>query len=192
MEVQMSMIVMWFKKAWLIALVAGLGIGSLPSVNALALEPPGLTTPTPPQSPDDRLESIWAREQDIYTKLGSFLNNSDTFITKAQMLINRAKANGKDTTALQAALDAFAYAVKKAEPIYQSAGMIVMSHQGFDANGKVVDQVQALATIKGMRNKFLEIRQLLQDPRQALQDAIKAFRDANKPSATPAPTQNGS
>lgn len=188
----MSMILMWFRKAWLIAVAAALGFGSLPIANALALDPSDLTTPTlSAQSPADHLASIWAREQDAYAKLGSFLNVSDLFITKIQGLINKTKANGRDTTAFQSALDSFANAVKQAEPIYQSAGVLVTSHQGFDENGKVVDQVQALATVIDMRNDFLEIRRLLLGPRQALRDAIKAFREANKHPVTPAPPQSG-
>jgi hypothetical protein len=191
MEVQMSMIVMWFKKAFLMVWVAALGFGTLPMINASALGPSDSTTPTPPtQSPTDRLESVWIKEQAIYTKLGSFLNNSDPFLTRAQGFINKAKANGKDTSALQAALDAFANALKQAEPIYQSAGEIISSHKGFDENGKVINQVQALATVKDLRNNFIEIHQLLLGPRQALKDAFKAFREANKSSTTPTPTQS--
>ncbi len=187
----MSMIVMWFKKACLIVWIAALGFGTLPMINAFALGPSNTTTPTPPtQSPADRLEIVWVKEQAIYTKLGSFLNNSNPFLTRVQGLINKAKANGKDTSTLQAALDAFASAVKQAEPIYQNAGVIVSSHEGFDENGKVINQVQALATVNDLRNNFIEIRQLLLGPRQALRDALKAFREANKPSATPAPTQS--
>jgi hypothetical protein len=187
----MSMIVKWFKKFWLIALVSALGLGSLPLVNAFALQPSALTTPTPPpQLATDRLETVWAREQAIDTKLGSFLNNSDTFISRIQALIDKAKTKGKDTTALQSALDAFTNAVKQAQPIYQDAGVIVSSHQGFDENGKVIDQPEALATVKSLRDKFTEIHQLLLDPRTTLQNVIKAFRAANKPTATPAPTQS--
>ena len=188
----MSMIVIWFKKTFLIAMAATLGFGTLPTANVFALEASALITPTPSaQPPADRLERIWAREQTIYTKLGTFLNNSDQLITKAQGLINKAKANGKNTSALQAALDAFTGAVKQAKPIYQSADEIVSSHQGYDENGKLIDEVQGLATIKDLGSKFKEIRQLLLDPRKALRDAFKAFRKVNRPSATPTPTQNG-
>jgi hypothetical protein len=191
MEVKMSMIVIWFKKTWLVALVAAFCIGAIPLANAFALEPFDTITPTPPTpQPSDRLENAWAKEKDIYNKLGLFFNNSDPIITKVQGLINKANANGKDTTALQSALDAFSKAVKQAEPIYQSSGIIVSAHQGFDENGKVTDRVQALATVKEMRDKFMEIRKLLLDPKNALREALKAFRQGNKPSITPSPTQS--
>jgi len=158
--------------------------------NVFAIEPPDSITPTPPTTqPSDRLESAWAKEKEIYNKLGLLFNNSDPIITKIQGLINKAKAKGKDTAVLQSALDAFSEAVKQAEPIYQSIEGIVNSHQGFDENGKVTDQIQALATVNDMRGKFLEIRQLLLDPRKALREAIKTFREGNKPSITPSPTQ---
>ncbi len=187
----MSMIVMWFKKTWLVAFVTVFCFGAIPMANAFAFEPFDTITPTPPTpQPSDRLESAWAKEKVIYNKVGLFFNNSDPIVTKVQSLINKAKANGKDTAAIQSALDAFSKAVQQAEPIYQSSGGIVSAHPGFDENGKVSDQVQALATVKDMREKFMEIRQLLLDPKNALRDALKAFRQGNKPSITPAPTQS--
>jgi hypothetical protein len=190
-EVKMSMIVMWLKKTWMVALVSAFCFGAIPVASVFALEPFGSITPTPPtMQPSDRLERAWAKEKEIFNKLGLFFNNSDPIITKVQGLINKAKAKGKDTAALQSALDAFSEAVKQAEPIYQSIEGIVNSHQGFDENGNVTDQTQALAIVKDMREKFMEIRQLLLDHRKALRDAIKTFREGNKPSITPSPTQN--
>lgn len=187
----MSMIGLWLKKTGIIALVAVLCVGVIPMTNSFALGSFETVTPTPPTSqPTDRLESAWVKEKDIYNKLGSFFNNSDPFIAKVQSLIDKVKGNGKDISALQAALDAFSEAVKQAEPIYQSSGIIVSAHQGFDENGKVTDPIQALASVKDMRVKFIEIRQLLLDPKNALRDAIKTYREGNKPSVTPSPTQN--
>ena len=178
----MSMIVMWLKKTWLIAIVTALGFGSLPIANVFALGVLDPITPTPQAPlPTNRLERIWAREQKIYTRLGKFLNNYDSLKTKAQGLINKAKANGKDTSTLQAALDAFTDAVNQTEPIYQSAGGITSSHQGFDENGKVIDHDQALAMVKDLRSKFKGIHQLLVDPRKALRAAFKAYREAINP-----------
>jgi hypothetical protein len=188
----MSTIVVWLKKTWLAACILALGFASLPMVGAHALtvsDP--RTTPTPTQKGTNRLEQVWVREQAIYGKLSTFFTDIDQRITRWQQLINKAKANGKDITTLQTALDNFSGAVKQAEPIYQSTIGTVSSHPGFDENGNVTDQAQALTTVKDLGEKFREIRQLILGSANALRDAMKAFRSANLPAATPAPNQSG-
>ena len=192
----MSTIVVWFKKIWLVVAITALGFAFMPLASAYALTPPNpmatpVTTPVPTQKGTDRLVQVWAKEQDIYGKLGMFLNNVEERITKGQDLINKAKAKGKDTSALQTAFDNFSAAVKQAQPIYQSTQGIVSSHSGFDANGQVTDPAQALTTVKDLGGKFKDIHQLLHDPRVALQDAIKAFRQKNAPTSSPTPNQSG-
>jgi len=192
----MSTIVVWFKKTWLVVTITALGFAFMPLASAYAITPPDpmatpITTPIPTQRGTDRLVRVWAAEQTIYNKLGTFLNNVDQRITQGQDLINKAKAKGKDTSALQTALDTFSAAVKQAQPIYQSTQGIVSSHLGFDANGQVTDQAQALTTVQDLGEKFKEIHQLLHDPRTALYEAIRAFRQAHAPTAAPTPNQSG-
>lgn len=188
----MSTIVLWFKKTWLVIVITALCFASAPLAIVYAVEPSDpISPPVPTKKMPVRLEGVWAREQVIYSKLGVFLNNIDQRMTKGVELINKAKANGKDTLALQTALDTFSAAVKQAEPIYQSTNGIVSAHQGFDENGKVTDQIQAISTVKDLGEKFKEIRQLLLEPRKALREALKVFRQANTPTVTPAPTQSG-
>jgi hypothetical protein len=102
-------------------------------------------------------------------------------------LIDRAKANGKDVSAVQSALNAFEAALKTAQPIYESTKGIVNSHQGFDDSGKVIDPAKAQETVLAMRGKFQEIRTALNGTGRALRDAIRAFRAAN-PRPQPTPT----
>jgi hypothetical protein len=188
----MSTIVVWLKKAWLAIGILALGIASIPMANVSALnvlDP--ITTPTPTRKGTDQLEQAWVREQAVYGRLSTFFTDIDQRITKWQRLIDRAKANGKDITTLQTALDNFSGAVKQAEPIYQGTIGTVSSHPGFDENGKVTDQAQALTTVKDLGEKFREIRQLILGPANVLRDAMKAFRSANPPATTPVPNQNG-
>src|SRR5262245_22319188 len=121
------MIIKFFKKSILFALIVALGVASLPvfSVRAAAA---GLDDPAPAVQPQreiskERLEKIWAHQLRMYEHLGK----TDEFIEKIQKLIDRASANGKDVSALQAALDAFADAWKDAKPIYESMKGIVNS-----------------------------------------------------------------
>jgi hypothetical protein len=170
------MIKTFFTKTILSALIAALGLASLPafSVSAAGLNDP---TPQPPQGPitNERLERIWARQLTAYHRLGKI----DQFIEKVQKQIDRASANGKDVSAVQAALDAFAAAWKDARPTYESMNGIVNSHQGFDDTGKVTDPEKAKETVRAMHDKFKEIRTTLDGTAKDLRDAIRAFRKAN-------------
>jgi hypothetical protein len=176
------MIKTFFMKTILFALVAALGLASLPVFSVSAA---GLDDPTQqPQITNERLERIWARQLTAYNRLGK----TDQFIERVQKLIDRASANGKDVSAVQAALDAFAGAWKDAKSIYESMNGIVNSHQGFDDNGKVTDLEKAKETVRDMREKFNEIRDTLDGTGKALREAIRAFREANpRPEKTPTP-----
>src|SRR5215213_7404298 len=132
----------FFKNTLLIAVIAALAAASLPFVSASAA---GANDPaTPPKVTNERLENIWVRQLRAYGRMG----HTDEFIAKTQKLIDRAKENGKDVSAVQAALDAFAAKAKEAQPIYESIKGIISSHQGFDENGKVTDPKKARETVK--------------------------------------------
>ena len=175
---------MLFRKTILFALVAALGLASLPFVSASAAGAYDPPVPGEKQLSNERLERIWARQLQRYERFG----RTDELVAKAQKLIDRAKAKGKDVSAVQAALDAFEAALKKAQPIYESTKGIVNSHQGFDSNGKVTDPVKARETIMAMRGKFKEIKEALSGTGKALRLAIREFRQANP---RPQPTSTG-
>jgi len=176
-----------FRKTIFVALVIVLSLAATPFVSVFAA---GKNDPTPPpaerrQISNERLERVWARQLRLYKRMGHI----DELITKAQKLIDRVKANGKDVSALQAALDAFEAAVKAAQPSYESAKGIINSHQGFDSNGKVTDPAQARETVKALRAKFKEIHDAMDGTGKLLREAIRAFRQANpRPQPTPTPT----
>ncbi len=168
----------------LVAALAALGMASLPvvSVSAMGAEDPS----TPPQGEltNEQLEKIWARQLRTYERIGK----AEDFVERAQRLIDWASQNGKDVSAVQAALDAFQEAVDTAEPIYEGMQSIVDSHAGFDANGKVTDPEQAKVTVRAMGEKLKEIRDVMGGTGMELRDAIQAFRDANpRPEKTPTP-----
>jgi len=163
--------------------IAALGVLLLPQQSARALATSGImAAPTPVRVPGARLERAWERQQRIHDRLAFMFDHVQRRIERAQELIDRAKTNGKDVTALQSALDAFADAVKKARPVYESTKGIIASHQGFDAGGKVTDLQQAKQTVADMGEKLKEIRDILEDQARALREAIRTFRNANRPS----------
>jgi phage-related tail protein len=179
---------LFFKKTILVALVAALGLAAMPFTSASAAGRTDPTTPPQGEISDERLERAWARQLRTYERIGRGFERNDVFIDRAQNLIDKAAANGKDVSALQAALDAFQAAVKVAHPVYESANGIVKSHHGFDVNGKVTDPAKAKETVTEMSDKLQEIKSAMDGTGQALREAIKAFREANprpQPSATP-------
>ena len=188
----MKTIELWFKRIWLVVAIITFGFAYGPMAGAYALTPTATGIPTAPApKAKERLRQVWSREQVVYAKLDTFLNNVDQGISNVQELINRAKTRGKDTSDLQNALDSFSEAVNQAEPIYQSTAGIVTSHPGFDENGNVTDPLQAFATVKELGEKFKQIRQLLLGPGKALREALKTFHDENMATAVPKPTQIG-
>ena len=184
-----------FKKTLLIALVAALAVASLPLVNASAAgntltnayDPPPLQPKG--QVSNERLERVWARQLRVYESLGNGYDRSDAFVERVQGLIDKAGANGKDVSAVQAALDAFEAAMKDAHLVYESAKGIVNSHQGFGDDGKVTDIEKAKETVKAMGEKLEEIKDAMGGTGKALREAIRAFREANpRPENLPAPS----
>jgi hypothetical protein len=172
------------RKSLLLALAVALGVLALPFFSASAAGANDPTAPPQRELTNERLEKIWARQLRAYERLGRV----EEFVEKARGLIDRASANGKDVSAVRAALDAFGEAVKDAKPIYESANGIVNSHQGFDADGKVIDPEKAKETVQQLGQKLKEIREAMGGTGQALREAIQEFREANpRPKRTSSP-----
>lgn len=177
-----------FKKTIFIAIVAALALAAMPLASVFAMGQNDPTTPPAEKVSNERLEQVWSRQLKAYDHLGQGFDRADDFIAKAQDLIDRASQNGKDVTALQAALDAFEAAIEDALPVYESAAEIVESHAGFDDKGHVTDAELAKETVRSMAEKLKEIKAAMNGTGQALREAIKAFLNANprpNPTATP-------
>lgn len=169
-----------FKKTILLALAAVLVFAAFPMTNAFAQG----ENPPKGELTSEKLEQVWARQLQTYEKIGKGFVDTDARIAKIQARLDKSAENGKDVTALQSALDAFASALKSAKPAYDSISGIVSSHQGFDASGKVTDATLAKSTVKEMRAKMQELKSAMGGTGKALREALKAFREANKPADT--------
>ncbi len=170
-----------FKKTILAVLVVVLALAALPVTSAFAAD----VNPPQGEVSTERLESAWVHQLKLYERLGKIFENGDERIAKLQQLLDKAASNGKDVSALQAALDAFKSASNSARPIYESMHGIVNPHAGFDENGKVTDVEQARLTVQAMHEKMQELKSAMNGTGKALREAIKAFRQANKPSTSP-------
>ena len=78
----------------------------------------------------ERLEKAWARVLKINERVGKKFERADVLTEKIQTLIDEASADGKDTAAVQAALDAFNLATEEAGPLYDAAQLIIDAHEG--------------------------------------------------------------
>ena len=165
----------------LVAMLATVGVAAMPFVSVSAAAENDPTPPPQGQIRSERLERVWTRQLRIYERMG----RTDEFVERVQKLIDRARENGKDISAIQAALDAFKTAASDARPVYESIKGILNSHQGFDGNGNVTDPEKAKETIQAMHEKFKKIRETMNGTGRALHEAIKAFREANpRPQST--------
>jgi hypothetical protein len=150
------------------------------AVFADGLEDPGQPPDSAARFSDERVEQAWERLQQAHERQGQMLDKADTFSGKVQELIDRMKENGKDTSALQAALDAFEAEIRNAHPLYESAKGTINSHKGFDGEGKVTDQNQAVDTIKSLAEKLREVHRLVGEPGKALREALQSLRETRQ------------
>ena len=108
----------------------------------------------------------------------------DQGINRAEALIKKLKANGKDTQALEAALTAFKSKKDEAFKVHEAAAAILEEHKGFDKGYKVTDPALARETIKSANEKMTEARKIAGP---AYRDFMKVLREwllANKPQET--------
>jgi hypothetical protein len=172
-----------FKKTTMAVLAAALAFAAFPMTSALAQ---GAGSPGR-EVTNEKLEQAWAHQLKIYEKIGKGFEDTDGQISKIQGRLDKASAGGKDVSAIQAAFDAFAAALKSGKPTYDSISAIVNSHGGFDANGKVTDAAQAKATVQEMHTQMQELKSAMNGTGKALFEALKAFRAANKPAGAATP-----
>jgi hypothetical protein len=165
-----------FKKMILAVSAAALVFAAFPVTSAYAAD-------DAPAVSNEKLEKAWARQLQIYERIGKAFVDTDAKLAKFQGRIDKAAENGKDVTELQAALDAYSAALKSAQPKYESMAGIVSTHAGFDAEGKVTDAEQARSTVEQMRTGLQDVKSTMGGTFKALREALKAFREANKPAA---------
>ena len=101
-----------------------------------------------------------------------------------QTRVDRLADEGRDVTAVQAALSGFEAALRNAHQTYEGARGLINSHQGFDAAGQVVGLDQARETAEAMGDRLREIREAMAGTLRAVQEAFRDFREANPPPST--------
>ncbi len=169
---------------FLVFLLVGLLAFAFPGGSALAQAP----TPQPKKDPqvqgarmNVRLEKAFQALQKLVEKQSQNIRRADAFIGKVEGLIGKAKANGKDTRALEAAVTEFKSKRAEAAQLNSAAANILKTHAGFDANGKVTNPEQAKETLKNGREQVKDAREVFTGALKQLRDAFKTWRSANPP-----------
>jgi hypothetical protein len=168
----------WSKRAVLLGWVVALLTAAWLPGSASALEPAQ-------DRRGDKLERLWSHQQQVHERQARMLDGAQALIRKVEGVIQRAEANGKDTTALQAALDRFVGAVAEAERIHAQAAEIIAAHSGFDAAGQVTDVEQAKRSVEALSEKLQQFRSTLPPAFKALQAALREFQSSNRPDERP-------
>lgn len=165
--------------------VAVLGLALASVAPALAAE----GTPEPSGERDGRRLTLMYKKLQRWLDLqAKHLERAGAGTAKVQQLIDRAKAEGKDTSALEAALAAFRASLADAQAKHDEAANILRTHAGFDDNGQVTDKELAKRTLESAGQALKEAHQILRDAEHALKVAIREWRQANRPNRQPTAT----
>jgi hypothetical protein len=139
---------------------------------------------TPPSGERSRdrgalLERAFEREKDWLARQGDNLAKAEAGADKLAELIEKAKANGVDTSELETALAHFLGQIARAQHSHDEAAAIIDAHAGFNGGGKVTDAAQALETVKGAGKALREAAQVMVDAAKDLRASVRAWREAH-------------
>jgi hypothetical protein len=128
------------------------------------------------QVPDGWLEKAYQRELAGLDVQQIHLNEANRLAGEIQAWIDMLNSHGVDTKLLTVALTTFQAQTAAAQTAHDGANNILTVHAGFDANGTVIDNAQALETVLSARRALLEAHQVLDQAVEDLQSAIRTFR----------------
>ena len=180
-----------FSSKWIRTAAAALALIAV-TTGALAFAPSAVHAETnPPATPaapkaksgdkTGKLEQAYAKEQAALTQQADRLAKVNTAADKLSTLIDKAKSNGKDVSALEAALATFKGQVAKAHTAHDQAASILSTHSGFGTDGKVTDAVAARQTVASARTSLEDAHVILQQAVADLHATVRSWREANPP-----------
>jgi ABC-type transporter Mla subunit MlaD len=178
-----------FARKLMLGLLSGiLALGAALSVAAPTYAAEGTPPATAGEREYRRLERLYERLQRGLEAQAGHLDRADEIAGKVQEFIDKAKGEGKDTSALEAALASATAKVADAQAKHDSAAATLAAHAGFDDDGQVTDAATARQTLESAGRNLRDAHRLLTDARIELRRAIQDFRQANRPArptATP-------
>jgi hypothetical protein len=170
------------KKIWCsLLIVLGMAFGMFsPVLTVLAKSPDPAATPIPTQKatekdPKARLETLYQKAKEIVSKEENRFEVASKLVEKIQQRIERVEKNGKDATPIKAVLMSFKGSIDAARLAFDKAKNILEAHQGFDANGKVIDETLARQTLKEFKMNMQSERGLVKNALSSVKESLKAL-----------------
>lgn len=143
-------------KALLFAMMALVMISSL----AFTPQPGGMS------GWDEMATAMYKSALKMEPKLQTSLDKARTTdVANAQAYIDKLKADGKDASAVEAALATFKTKIDEAQAKHDAAKAILDVHDGFDADGNVVDVEKALDSAGAAMEALMEGNGILTEAR---------------------------
>jgi hypothetical protein len=140
------------------------------------------------------LENAYQKELQALKTQDNNLTKVDTILGKADTFLTLLKNKGRDVDILQTILGLFKQDLATATGFHDKATQILNAHAGFDNNGIVIDQAQALVTVRSARDKLVEARLTLKGGIADVRQAVQLYRKGktanpqSSPNVSPTPT----
>lgn len=173
--------------SWLVsgALAVTAVVGSLaPLAAAPVYAAPSMEDPPPPADDaglrEAAVKQAYQRLQGVEARTQGAIDKARTGADRVENLIDQAKARGRDTSALEAALASFRASMNSAQAKHDQGAAILARHAGFDDQGEVTDIQEAWGTVKGAGKEFRDAGKTMASALRALHAAIRDWRKANR------------
>jgi hypothetical protein len=131
---------------------------------------------------------------DAYKNLNNWLGIQTTNIgllndsaSKLQDYITKAKANGEDTSSLDAVLADLNAKIPQSQSYHDQAASALGTHAGFDSNGNVTDETTALQTLKSATEQLNNSKNINVALALEVKNALQTWKNSH-PSTSPLPT----
>lgn len=131
-----------------------------------------------------RMERAYQQELRVLGRQANILERGEKITGKAEEIISKLKSNGKDTSVLDSALTQLKKDLVEAGKVHDKASTLLITHAGFDQNGKVVDLIQAKQTLVSARDNLKAFRSILLNSLGDVRKAIQDFRKNNQTNTT--------
>ena len=135
------------------------------------------TPPAKDTAVDQRLQKAFQAEQSWLSQQSDNLAKANSAVAKVQAWIEKAKAQGLDTSTVEAALSTSQTQIATAQLSHDTAAGILNGHAGFDGSGNVTDADQARQSVTSARQSLNDAHAVLAQAARDLRTAVNQFRD---------------
>ncbi len=133
----------------------------------------------PATIPNAVLEQVYQAEIRAAARQQTAIAAARNALKQAEARITELKSAGYDVSALEQAFSSCQEALERATAENQAASDILSHHDGFDAEGTVIDNAAATATLQDAAIHLNAVVRIAQEALAEVHAAIDAFRAAN-------------